>query len=150
VSPDPDRVFNQATVGVATGPLGAPVLGRVVGMLAARADCPIDRLDDALLVADAVAAKAGSFADDGRIRVHVVARMGSVELRVGPLRPGGAGDLIASAALPGVGNVLERVADELQPQERLNGEVDGEFLLIRLDFDAQRPDKIDRMESDVT
>ena len=149
MSGDPDPVFNQATVGVAAGPLGAPVLGRVVGMLAARADCPIDRLDDALLVADAVAAKAGSFAEDGRIHVHVVARIGSVELHVGPLRPGGADDLIASAALPGVGNVLERVADELEPQER-DGEPAGEFLLIRLDFDAQRPSKNDRMESDVT
>ena len=118
-------------------------------MLAARADCPIDRLDDALLVADAVAAKAGSFSDDGRIRVRVVAALGSVELHVGPLRAGGADGLIASAALPGVGNVLERVADELESQQR-DGEVDGEYLLIRLDFDAQRPSTIDRMESDVT
>jgi hypothetical protein len=149
VSLDQAPIFNEAWVGVATGPLGAPVLGRVVGMLAARADCPIDRLDDALLVADAVAAKAGSFSEDGRIRARVVARLGSVELHVGPLRAGGADDLIASAALPGVGNVLERVADELESQAR-NGEVDGEFLLIRLDFDAQRPSTIDRMESDVT
>jgi len=149
VSLEQEPIFNEAWVGVATGPLGAPVLGRVVGMLAARADCPIDRLDDALLVADAVAAKAGSFAVDGRIRARVVARLGSVELHVGPLRAGGADDLIASAALPGVGNVLERVADELESQER-DGEVDGEFLLIRLDFDAQRPSTNDRMESDVT
>jgi hypothetical protein len=149
VSLDQAPIFNEAWVGVATGPLGAPVLGRVVGMLAARADCPIDRLDDALLVADAVAAKAGSFSDDGRIRARVVARLGSVELHVGPLRAGGADDLVASAALPGVGNVLERVADELESQEP-NGEVEGEFLLIRLDFDAQRPSTTDRMESDVT
>ena len=64
-----------------------PVLGRVVGMLTARADCPIDRLDDALLVADAIAAKAGSFSDDGRINVRVAVAAGSVELEVGPLRP---------------------------------------------------------------
>jgi hypothetical protein len=147
VSPGPEPVFNQAWVGVATGPLSTPVLGRVVGMLAARADCPIDRLDDALLVADAVAARAGSFSDDGRIRAQVVARLGSVELHVGPLRAGGANGLIESAALPGVGNVLERVADELQAQD---GADDGEYLLIRLDFDAQRPPTIDRMESDVT
>lgn len=146
MSPDAEPVFNQAWVGVAAGPLSAPVLGRVVGMLAARADCPIDRLDDALLVADAVAAKAGSFSDDGHVRVHVVARLGSVELHVGPLREGGADDLIASAALPGVGNVLERVADELDPQES----EDEEYLLIRLEFDAQRPSTPDRMESDVT
>ena len=146
MSLDTEPVFNQAWVGVASGPLSAPVLGRVVGMLAARADCPIDRLDDALLVADAVAAKAGSFSDDGHIRVQVVARLGSVELHVGPLRDGGADDLIASAALPGVGNVLEQVADELEPQES----EDEEYLLIRLEFDAQRPSTTDRMESDVT
>ena len=141
-----EPAFNQAWVGVANGPLSAPVLGRVVGMLAARADCPIDRLDDALLVADAVAAKAGSFTEDGHIRVQVLARVGLVELHVGPLRNGGASDLIASAALPGVGNVLERVADELEPQN--SGE--EEFLLIRLEFDAQRPVTNNRMETDVT
>ena len=145
---DQEPVFNQAWVAIASGPLGAPVLGRVVGMLAARADCPIDRLDDALLVADAVAARAGSFSDDGRIRAQIVARFGSVELHVGPLRAGGADDLVASAALPGVGNVLERVADEIEPLE--SGDDDGEYLLIRLDFDAQRPSTTDRMESDVT
>jgi len=143
---DAEPAFNQAWVGVASGPLSAPVLGRVVGMLAARADCPIDRLDDALLVADAVAAKAGSFTDDGHIRVEVIARVGSVELHVGPLLSGGADDLIASAALPGVGNVLERVADGLEPQ----ASGDDEFLVIRLEFDAQGPSTIDRMESDVT
>ena len=146
---DEEPVFNRAWVGVTSGPLGAPVLGRVIGMLAARADCPIDRLDDALLVADAVAAKAGSFSEDGRIRAQIVARLGSVELHVGPLRTGGAADLIASTALPGVGNVLERVADELEPQEP-GGPGEGEYLLIRLDFDTQRPSTNDRMESDVT
>jgi serine/threonine-protein kinase RsbW len=137
-------IQNEASVGLASGPLVAPVLGRVVGMLTARADCPIDRLDDALLVADAISAKAGSFAEDGRVNVRVVARAGSVELDVGPLRPGGAEELIASAALPGVGNVLERVADVLEPQQR-----DGaDFLVIRLGFDAKGPATSDRMEFD--
>ncbi len=138
---------NEATVGVASGPLGAPVLGRVVGMLTARADCPIDRLDDALLVADAVAAQAGRFSEDGRIRVHIVARQGSVELHVGPLRSGGADGLVASAALPGVGNVLERVADALERQQR---DHDGEFLLIRLVFDPQGAAVSEGMQSDVS
>jgi hypothetical protein len=137
-------IQNEASVGFASGPLVAPVLGRVVGMLTARADCPIDRLDDALIVADAIAAKAGSFSEDGRLNVRVVARTGSVELEVGPLRPGGAEELIASAALPGVGNVLERVADVLDPQQRDA----GDFLVIRLGFDAQGPATSDRMEFD--
>jgi serine/threonine-protein kinase RsbW len=139
---------NEATVVVADGPLAGPVLGRVIGMLTARADCPIDRLDDALLVADAIAARAASFSNDGRVSVQVAVVPGSVDLLVGPLRPDGADDLIASAALPGVGNVLERVADELQTESGTDG--DGEYLRIRLGFDVQRPPMIDRMGSDAT
>ena len=143
-TPNPE---NQATMLVRNGPLLGPVLSRVIGMLAARAQCPIDRLDDALLVADAIAAKGGRYGRDGRIRAQVVARVGSVELTIGPLRDGGATGLIESAALPGVGNVLEQVADELEPRQGDDGE---EYLLIRLDFEAQPPSTIDRMESDVT
>ena len=37
----------STTVSIVAGPLVGPVLRRVVGMLAARADLPLDRLDDA-------------------------------------------------------------------------------------------------------
>jgi hypothetical protein len=139
---------NEASLIVADGPLVGPVLGRVVGMLAARAECPIDRLDDALIVADAVAARAGSFSQDGRVHVHVAAEHGSVELRVGPLRADGAAELVESAALPGVGNVLEAVADGLEPERDEEG--DAEYLRIRVDFAEQQPPTIDRMGSDVS
>ena len=43
---------SATSVSIAAGPLVGPVLRRVVGMLAARADLPLDRLDDAVLVAD--------------------------------------------------------------------------------------------------
>ena len=45
-------MVNEATLTVRRPELLGPVLGRVVGMLAARAQCPIDRLDDALLLTD--------------------------------------------------------------------------------------------------
>lgn len=121
---------NEAQVVVRHGPLVAPVLSRVVGMLAARAQCPIDRLDDALLLADAVAAHATAYTVNGRIGVAVSARDGALELRVGPLRPQGARQLVASAELPGVGNVLERVADELRPET----DGTGEHLIVRMGF----------------
>ena len=130
-----DAGLNEASVGLAPGPLAAPVLGRVVGILAARADCPIDRLDDAMLVADAVAARAATFSEDGRVNVQVFAGPGTLELRVGPLRADGAGALVASADLPGIGNVLERVADELETESADSG--DGEYLRIRLGFGSQ-------------
>ncbi|HEX8120286.1 MAG TPA: hypothetical protein VF549_03380 [Solirubrobacteraceae bacterium] len=127
--PNPD---NQATVLVRNGPLLGPVLSRVIGMLAARAQCPIDRLDDALLVADTVAAHGPDHASNGSVRVDLTAREGVIELVVGALRPKGAQQMLRDAELPGVGNVLERVADAVEVRQ----EGDGEALYIRLGFAA--------------
>ena len=88
------------------GPLVGPVLGRVVGMLAARAQCPIDRLDDAMLLTDAVAAHAPTHTTEGHVQVVVAADETGIELRVGALARGGADSLLADAELPGVGNVF--------------------------------------------
>ena len=64
---------NEAAVSVRKGPLVGPVPGRVVGMLAARAQCPIDRLDDAMLLTDAVAAHAPAHTTEGHVQVVVAA-----------------------------------------------------------------------------
>jgi hypothetical protein len=123
---------NEARVAIRNGPLVGAVLSRVVGMLAARALCPIDRLDDALLVTDAIAAHAPSHTEDGRVVVTVRADVGGIELRVAPLRPEGAAALLADATLPGVGNVLERVADEITSGPSADGS--SEELHIRIAF----------------
>lgn len=123
---------NAATVKIRNGPLVAAVLGRVVGMLAARAQCPIDRLDDALLITDAVAAHAPRHALDGRVTVVVDATEERLEIAVGPLRGDGANALLSEAELPGVGNVLERVADEVEAGD--GPDPGTERLLIRLRF----------------
>ena len=51
-------------------------------------------------------------------------------LRVGPLRNGGGQALIVDAAVPGVGNVIEQLADELS----VSPEGDEEFLHVRLAY----------------
>lgn len=105
---------NEAHLLVSHRGLVAPVLSRVVGMLAARAQCPIDRLDDALLLADALAAHVPHFSPDGRVEVSVRTDEAGLDLLVDGLRPARARDLVAAAELPGVGNVLQKVADEVQ------------------------------------
>ena len=127
MSPD-----NQATILVRNGPLLGPVLTRVIGMLAARAQCPIDRLDDALLVADTVAAHSPDHAVNGTVTVGLTAREGQLELTVGSLKPQGADAVLRDADLPGVGNVPERVADAVE----IRTEPDGELLYVRLGFGA--------------
>ena len=63
---------NEARVVVRRSELIAPVLGRVVGMLTARAQAPIDRLDEVLLLTDAVAAHGMAHVDgEGGLGVHV-------------------------------------------------------------------------------
>jgi serine/threonine-protein kinase RsbW len=117
---------NEATLTVRRSELLGPVLGRVVGMLAARAQCPIDRLDDALLLTDAVAAHAPGHTSNGKVTVHVRAEPSGLSLRIGPLAAGGAEALVAAAALPGIGNVFQRVASDVRAE--------GAELLLRLAF----------------
>jgi serine/threonine-protein kinase RsbW len=117
-------------VSIAAGPLVGPVLRRVVGMLAARADLPLDRLDDAVLVADLVAAGAPAHAVAATVDVELASGQRSLDLRVGPLRSGGARALIVDAAVPGVGNVIEQLADGLEVES--DGEQD--FLLVRMAY----------------
>jgi hypothetical protein len=115
-------------VSIASGPLVGPVLRRVVGMLAARADLPLDRLDDAVLVADLIAARAPAHSRDDAVQVTLECESRSLDLRVGPLRPGGGQALVVDAAVPGVGNVIEQLADELAVEP----EDGSEYLRLRL------------------
>lgn len=133
-APDSLQVPNHARLVVRKGPLVGAVLSRVVGMLAARALCPIDRLDDALLVTDAIAAHAGDFTADGTVGVTVIvaADADAITMIVAPLRAQGADGLLRAAELPGVGNVLERVADEVTTGQA--EDETGEELRVRVAF----------------
>lgn len=123
---------SSASLRLANGPLVGPVLCRVVSMLLARANCPMDRLEDAMLVCDALSAHAPSHAGDGHLALAVSVRGGALELRVGELPESGANRLVRDAVLPGVGNVLERMTDELRIEPAGNGA--GEELVLGLAF----------------
>ena len=109
----PEGGESLTRVSIAAGPLVGPVLRRVVGMLAARADLPLDRLDDAVLVADLLAARAPAHVVADTVDVALDHGPRTLSLRVGPLRPGGGEALVVDASVPGVGNVIEQLADQL-------------------------------------
>ena len=124
---------NSVSLRLANGPLAAPVLCRVVSMVLARADCPMDRLDDAMIVCDALSAHAPACSSDGHLTYTLATDKRGIELRVSELAAQGAGKLLADAAVPGVGNVLERLSDELQI-EPSNADGSREELILKLRF----------------
>ena len=106
--------------------LVAPILGRALGALAARREVTVDRLSDTMLLSDAISAGAPQGFEDGHVSLSITDRDEGVELRVGPMKGGGAERLRASLKLPDVGGSLETLADEVRVEE---GD-DGEFLVL--------------------
>jgi serine/threonine-protein kinase RsbW len=104
-----------------------PVLARVVGALAARRDLSVDRLSDAVLVTDAIAAAAPSRFADARVRLGLDDRGEGIALRLGPMDRGAAAEIHSELQVPDIGGSLEALADELSVEES----ADGEYLVIR-------------------
>lgn len=104
-----------------------PVLARVVGALAARRDLSVDRLSDAVLVTDAIAAAAPSRFTDGRVKLGLEERGDGIALRLGPMDRGAARQIRGELEVPDIGGSLEALADELAVEES----DDGEYLVIR-------------------
>jgi Histidine kinase-like ATPase domain len=113
------------TVRVGPPELVGSVLGRVVAALAARHRISVDRLSDAMLLSDAISARAPEGFADGHVSLSIDDRPEGVELRVGPMASGGAERLRKSFELPEVGS-LTMLADELRVE---SGE-SGEFLVV--------------------
>lgn len=112
-----------AAVRLREGPLAERVLVRILGALAARADLPIDRLTDAQVAAGALARHAPRHSPDRVICVRFGCSDDGLRMDFGPLQPGGAGRLEEETALPGVGPLLPRLADEVRAEAGERGDV---------------------------
>jgi hypothetical protein len=126
----PAKLSASTDLSVTPGPLVGPVLRRVVGMLAARADLPMDRLDDAVIVADVIADRAGPYAQEA-IQVSLEPGERTLWMRIGPLSEGGAQALLSEE--PDVGPIILKLADEVQVETDDSG---SEFLRVCLSFDG--------------
>jgi serine/threonine-protein kinase RsbW len=106
--------------------LVAPILSRALGAFAARRAITVDRLSDTMLLSDAISASAPRSFEDGYVSLSIVDRDEGLELRVGPMKGGGAEQMRAGLSLPDVGGSLESLADEVRVEQG----ADGEFLVI--------------------
>jgi serine/threonine-protein kinase RsbW len=124
----PDKSDNGSTppqgdtIVSASGPLVAPVLGSVIAVLAARAGFSIERLSDAQLVTDSVAAHAQNFFAGRHVHAAIDTGKRRLDVRVGQLVEGGGDRLVASSAVGGLAPVLERLTDEVSVERRDGGE----------------------------
>jgi hypothetical protein len=107
---------NETRLRLVRGPLAGPVLGRVVSMILTRADWPVDRMHEAMLVCDALTAHAPAHASDGCVTFALNRKGEHVELRVEDLAPEGAAAILREAMLPGVGNVLEKIPQSVEAE----------------------------------
>jgi serine/threonine-protein kinase RsbW len=124
-APVPEMVGAEIAIGRAE--LLEPVLARMVGALIARRDIPVDRVSDAVLITDAIAGAApGRFAD-GCVRLGLGESNEGLELRLGPMEEGAAGEIRRELDVPEIGGSLEALADEFVVEES----EDGDYLIVR-------------------
>ena len=104
---------DELTVQVTAGRGGArlPVLRRAVAATCARAGLPLDRIEDALLILEALLSDR-RLARREEVHLVLTARPESFELLIGPLAEDEAERLLQSADLPIVGPVIQRLASD--------------------------------------
>ena len=109
---------------ITPGVMVRPVLARVIGALAARAEFSVDRLADTVLLGDGVSSSAGalSIKDD----------TGRLEVRVGPLVEGAGDKLLGEMEVPGAGSLRDLTSNmEVRKGETPEG-ADAEFLVFEV------------------
>lgn len=111
------------SISVSPGPLAAPVLGRLIAMLAARADFTLEGISEAELITDTLAAHAPKATVGNKIQLGLDQRNGNLVLRIGPLEKGGAARVIEASAFGDLPPVLERLTGERRVEDSPGGEV---------------------------
>jgi serine/threonine-protein kinase RsbW len=118
----------ELVVAVSAGPLAAPVLGRVVGLLAARAGFSLEGISEAQLVTDSLASHVPRVIVGDKIQLGIDLSDNGLMVRVGPLEPGGAERVLGASAVGDLPPVLER----LTKGYGVEGLADGELLNLAL------------------
>lgn len=126
--PTPPELRGETHLTVSAGDVLEPVLSRLISMLAARADFSVDRLSDAVLLSDAIAAGGQEGFASGTARISVREREGGFSLRIGALQEGGGQRLIDALRIPTLDASLEELADEV----RIERADDGEYLVVTI------------------
>jgi len=124
----PSSVTKDLEIALTPGVIVRPVLARVMGALAARAEFSVDRLADTVLLGDAVSSSGGGDFAGGRVAIAIKDAAGTLGVRVGPLVAGGGDRLMSEMEVPGAGSLRSLASTmEVTQGETAEGEP-AEFL----------------------
>lgn len=116
-------------IAIAPSKLARAVLPRVLCALAAYADFSVDRISDTQLLADALVARIDRSMSASHLNIGIDVAPSNLEMQIGPLRAGGADELVLESAIAGLGPVLERLIDG---RHRVSADGPSETLTLRL------------------
>jgi serine/threonine-protein kinase RsbW len=128
----PTDMPEELEMAITPGAMVKPVLARVIGALAARAEFSVDRLADTVLLGDAVSSSEEGDYADGRVGISIKDGAGTLGVRVGPLVEGAGERLLAEMELPGHGSLRSLASTmEVARGETQGGEA-AEFLVFEV------------------
>jgi serine/threonine-protein kinase RsbW len=127
----PVDVAEQLEMAITPGEMVKPVLARVIGALAARAEFSVDRLADTVLLGDVVSSSAGGDFAHGRVGISIKDGDGTLDVRVGPLVEGAGERLLNEMDLPGAGS-LRTLASSMEVTREETAQGPAEFLVFEV------------------
>ena len=126
----------EARIVIRSEEAGAAALPKVLEMFVARADLNIERLSDAQLIGDFLSSWTPDVTVDGKpLEVSIRGDDGSVEIKIGPLRPGVGEQMLDSGDVAGLGNTLKQITDRAEIAEASDDAGPAEFLVLELRSD---------------
>jgi len=129
----PESVGEDLAMAITPGAMVRPVLARVIGALAARAEFSVDRLADTVLLGDAVSTSGEGEFFDGQLGISINEDDGTLDVRVGPLVQGAGERLLSEMDVPGAGS-LRSLAKKMEIVQGTTPEGDSaEFLAFEVD-----------------
>lgn len=131
-SAPPEQVAEELAMAITPGTLVKPVLARVIGALAARAEFSVERLSDTVLLGDAVSTGQPGDFYGGVLEISMKDGDGTLDVRVGPLVEGAGDRLLADMDVPGAGSLRNLASSmEVAKGETSDGKP-AEFLVFEV------------------
>jgi serine/threonine-protein kinase RsbW len=128
----PTEAPSELEMAITPGDMVKPIVARVIGALAARAEFSVDRLADTVLLGDAVSSSEGGDFRGGRVGIALKDGDGALSVRVGPLVEGAGEKLMNEMDVPGAGSLRSLTSSmEVTKGETPEGE-EAEFLVFEV------------------